>query len=83
MSEQEYQLPDLLRDWPWTRRLSPYYLEAKAESRAWVSSFQPFDPKAQNAFDACDLSELCFYPVVAMFTFSSRPTCVPHLFDSR
>ena len=83
MSEQEYRLPDLLHDWPWTRRLTPYYLEAKEESRAWVSSFQPFNSKAQKAFDACDLSELYFYPVAAMFTSSSRPTCVPHLFDSR
>ena len=60
MSEQEYRLPDLLRDWPWPRRLSPHYLEAKAESRAWVLSFRPFDSKAQKAFDACDLGELYF-----------------------
>ena len=59
MSEQRYRLPDLLRDWPWTRQLSPYYLQAKKESSAWVSSFRPFHSRGQKAFDACDLSELC------------------------
>ncbi|KIM41852.1 hypothetical protein M413DRAFT_27416 [Hebeloma cylindrosporum] len=66
MSEQRYQLPDLLRDWPWSRQLSTYYLEAKKESSAWVSSFRPFCSRGQKAFDACDLN------LLASLTYSNR-----------
>ena len=55
---EEYQLPDLLRDWPWTRRLSVHYLQVKAESKAWLESFRPFDSQAQKAYDACDFGKL-------------------------
>jgi hypothetical protein len=58
---EEYQLPDLLRDWPWTRQLSLHYLQVKAESKAWLESFRPFDSRAQKAYDACDFSKLWFY----------------------
>uniref|UniRef100_A0A8H7XMK6 Terpene synthase n=1 Tax=Psilocybe cubensis TaxID=181762 RepID=A0A8H7XMK6_PSICU len=52
----QYRLPDLLRNWPWTRHLSPHYARAKKESSAWVASFRPFKSKGQKAFDACDLN---------------------------
>jgi len=56
MSSQDYVLPDLLRDWPWSRRLSPFYGEAKQQSNVWVQSFQPFSQRGQKALEACDLS---------------------------
>ena len=49
-------LPDILAEWPWPRRLNPYYKEAKAESEAWLESFKAFDTKAQDAFNNCDFS---------------------------
>jgi len=55
--QQQYHLPDLLRNWRWERNLSPYYEEAKKESSAWIESFQSFDQDGQRAFDACDLSK--------------------------
>ncbi|KAF8174884.1 terpenoid synthase [Pholiota molesta] len=58
MVEIQYRIPDLLRSWPWERRLSPYYVDAKRESSAWVESFHPFDQRGQKAFNACDLSTL-------------------------
>lgn len=56
MPGQQYRIPDLLCHWPWANRLSDYYVEAKAESSAWVHSFRPFGVKGQKSFDACDLS---------------------------
>jgi hypothetical protein len=60
MAEIQFRIPDLLRNWPWERRLSPYYVDAKRESSAWVESFHPFDQRGQKAFNACDLSTLAF-----------------------
>ncbi|KAF8970721.1 terpenoid synthase [Flammula alnicola] len=66
MSEEQYRIPDLLHDWPWTRRLSPYYTDAKRDSSGWVTSFHPFDRQGQSAFDACDLN------LLASLTYSNR-----------
>ncbi|KAJ6561560.1 terpenoid synthase [Mycena vulgaris] len=56
MSAPVYYLPDTLRNWPWERIISPHYLEAQAESVAWLESFHPFSPAAQRAFNKCDFS---------------------------
>ncbi|KAF9555722.1 terpenoid synthase [Agrocybe pediades] len=66
MSPQEYILPDLLREWPWRRRLSPFYAETKQQSSTWVESFKPFSRRGQKAFDACDLN------LLANLTYSNR-----------
>ncbi|KAF8154199.1 terpenoid synthase [Crassisporium funariophilum] len=56
--EPQYKLPDLMRNWPWTRQLSPYYTDAKEESSTWVESFRPFGAAGQKSFNACDLNLL-------------------------
>ncbi|KAF5329687.1 hypothetical protein D9619_008947 [Psilocybe cf. subviscida] len=63
---REYYIPDLLRDWPWSRRLSAHYVKAKADSSAWVYSYRPFDACGQKSFDACDLN------LLASLTYSNR-----------
>ncbi|CAL1709814.1 unnamed protein product [Somion occarium] len=54
----QFCIPDILRTWPWPRRLSPHYAICKAESSAWCESFEAFSPKAQDAFNRCDFSLL-------------------------
>lgn len=56
LSPNQYKLPIPLANWPWQRRLNPHYVEVKAESDAWVQSFNPFEPKEQKKFDLCNLS---------------------------
>ena len=55
-SATQFKLPLALARWPWERRLVSHYLEVKAESDAWVQSFQPFEPEEQRKFDLCNLS---------------------------
>ncbi|KAF9002081.1 isoprenoid synthase domain-containing protein [Cyathus striatus] len=54
----QYQLPEILQGWPWTRRLSPHYEACKAESLAWIQSHHPFPPEGQDRYDACDSSKI-------------------------
>ncbi|PBK68860.1 terpenoid synthase [Armillaria solidipes] len=53
-----FRLPETVANWPWPRKINPYYEEAKAESEAWFHSFEAFTPEAQRAFDRCDFSLL-------------------------
>ncbi|EJD48009.1 terpenoid synthase [Auricularia subglabra TFB-10046 SS5] len=53
-----FSLPDPLSDWPWPRRLNDAYARAKAASSAWVTGYNAFGPKAQEAFDKCDFKQL-------------------------
>ncbi|TFK36533.1 terpenoid synthase [Crucibulum laeve] len=62
----QYKIPDLLCNWPWPRKLSSHYQEAKAESTAWVESLHPFDADGQRTFNACDLN------LLASLTYSGR-----------
>lgn len=52
-----YTLPDLLANFPWPRRLSEHYKEAKAESSAWTESYHLFDEEGLKGFNLCDFSE--------------------------
>jgi hypothetical protein len=54
----EYKLPDIVAEWPWPRCLSPYYLQSKEESDAWIESFRSFEPPEQEKFERCDFSML-------------------------
>lgn len=63
-----FSLPDTLCRWAWSRKLNPNYKKVKEESKAWLESFHAFPPKAQNAFNRCDFSEL---PPIAVVTVSS------------
>ncbi|KAJ7893945.1 hypothetical protein B0H14DRAFT_3427245 [Mycena olivaceomarginata] len=59
-----FRLPEMLKNWPWPRSISPFYEQVKKESSEWCESFQAFSPKAQNAFNLCDFSLLAWlgYP---------------------
>ncbi|KAI9430163.1 hypothetical protein H4582DRAFT_2019363, partial [Lactarius indigo] len=50
-----YYIPINLDKWKWPRRINPHYAEVKAASSEWVRSFGAFSPKAQEAFDCCDI----------------------------
>jgi len=54
--EVQFTLPDLLVNFPWPRKLSEHYCEAKAESSAWTESFHPFDEDGLKGFNLCDFS---------------------------
>jgi hypothetical protein len=47
-------IPNVLARWPWPRRINPNYAVVKKEADAWLTSFQAFSPKAQDAFDRCN-----------------------------
>ncbi|KAG6886195.1 hypothetical protein C0992_004565 [Termitomyces sp. T32_za158] len=64
LSESAFILPDILANWPWKRNINPYYLEAKAESSAWIGKFTTSTPQLQRMFDAgnFDLLAALAYP---------------------
>jgi len=48
------QLPNLLANWPWQRRINPHYEEARAETEKWVHNLDMFvDEASQTRFDKC------------------------------
>lgn len=51
-------LPDTMANWPWPRKINPYYEEVTAESNAWFKTFKPFTPESQYAYDKCDFGRL-------------------------
>ncbi|KAF9556629.1 terpenoid synthase [Agrocybe pediades] len=66
MTTQEYLIPDLLREWPWERKLHPSYPEIKAEVSAWIESLRPFSRRGQKAYNDCDFN------LLASLTYSAR-----------
>ncbi|KAI0072163.1 terpenoid synthase [Panus rudis PR-1116 ss-1] len=54
----KYHLPFTLANWPYSRRINPHYANVKPEAKAWVESFTPLNPKAQEAFNRCDFNLL-------------------------
>jgi hypothetical protein len=50
---KKYFIPNVIATWPWPRRLNQHHVEVIAESAAWIASFKPFNPKAQESFDRC------------------------------
>ena len=59
-------IPKVLSRWPWPRQINPHYAVVKKEADAWLASFQPFSPKAQDAFDRCDFSK-CFLDTLSAY----------------
>jgi hypothetical protein len=57
-SLKKYFIPNTLATWPWPRCLNQYYPEVGAESSAWITSFQAFSPKAQEAFNRCNFGKM-------------------------
>lgn len=58
--ETVVSLPDPWAAWPWTRRLNPFHARARADSAAWIRSYELYtgSPDAQKAFDLCDFGLL-------------------------
>ena len=65
--EKYVYLPDTMAEWPWPRKISPYYGEVTAESDAWFKSLKPFIPDSQQALDQGDFGRLAslVYPDVS------------------
>ncbi|KAF8871971.1 terpenoid synthase [Infundibulicybe gibba] len=61
-----FRIPDLLRDWPWPRRINPHYSVCSMESTAWCEALGAFSPKSQDAFNSCafSLSAGLSYPLL-------------------
>ena len=75
--EQTYlYLPDTMANWPWPRRINPYYEEVTAESGAWFKSFKLFTPESQYAYDKCDFGRLA---AIAYPDLSRGALCCPAL----
>ncbi|KAM7210814.1 Isoprenoid synthase domain containing protein [Rhypophila decipiens] len=56
---QKVKVPDFLASWPWKRVLNPHYETVKAETDAWIESFDLFkDAKSQDAFERCQAPRL-------------------------
>ncbi|KAI8996452.1 terpenoid synthase [Trametes punicea] len=55
---QFYRLPDTMANWPWPRRVNPFYEEVSAESSKWLRSFKAFDEKGQIMLDKCNFGLL-------------------------
>ena len=59
---QKIILPDLLANCPFTWSINPHYARCKAESNAWIESFNLFsDPRKRLAFHIADGERLCAY----------------------
>ncbi|KAI0298098.1 terpenoid synthase [Multifurca ochricompacta] len=50
-----FYMPDTLENWKWPRHLNPHHVQANEASSAWFKGFKAFSPKAQEAFDRCEL----------------------------
>ena len=79
--EQKYlYLPDTMANWPWPRKINPYYEEVTVESNAWFKSFKFFTPESQYAYDKCDFGRLASlaYPDISRGASLSLllPACV-------
>ncbi|KAF8871969.1 isoprenoid synthase domain-containing protein [Infundibulicybe gibba] len=48
-----FRIPDLLRNWPWPRRINPHYSVCEMESTAWCEAIGTFSLKVQDAFNRC------------------------------
>ncbi|OCH88427.1 terpenoid synthase [Obba rivulosa] len=59
-------LPPTMAEWPFPRKINPYYEEVSAESANWFRSFDAFSPESQKAFDRCNFGLLAAL---------SYPTC--------
>ncbi|PIL22415.1 terpene synthase [Ganoderma sinense ZZ0214-1] len=64
---QTIRLPETMANWPLPRRLNPHYAAVVEQSAEWISSFGAFGPKAQLAFDKCNIGLLATmsYPTLS------------------
>lgn len=59
MDGQIVYLPNPLRDmnWPWARRMNPFYEEVKEEADYWFMSFKCFNETDNKNFIRCDFGK--------------------------
>lgn len=55
---QMFYLPNTMANWPWPRRINPFFEEVKAEVDEWFRSFNALSPKSLKAFEKCDFARL-------------------------
>ncbi|KAH9169505.1 terpenoid synthase [Lactarius sanguifluus] len=55
---ERYYIPKTLENWKWPRRINPHHNEVQAETVAWIKSSGVLTPKAQEAYDRCDINLL-------------------------
>jgi hypothetical protein len=77
-------IPNVLARWPWPHRINPNYAVVKKEADAWITSFQAFSPKAQDANDRSDFSK-CFlsYSVPILILFDRSPRLFSLLYGQK
>lgn len=69
-------LPDILAQWPWRRDINPLSgSQAKAESTAWILSFNAFTPRLQQALErgnnrGSHLTSLREYVILTMISYT-------------
>ncbi|KAG2033028.1 terpenoid synthase [Suillus americanus] len=68
-------IPDLLVRWPFPRHLNQHYSKVGAGSCAWLESFKAFSPKAQQAFNRCNLGLLGCLACPTASEEHARSTC--------
>ena len=51
-------VPDTMSNWPWSRKINPFYAEVEAESIAWLASFQPLTTVSQDAHNKAHIGRL-------------------------
>ncbi|KAI9447576.1 terpenoid synthase [Lactarius indigo] len=76
MSER-YYIPKTLENWKWPRRINPYHNEVKEETAAWIKSSGVLSPKAEEAYDRCDINLLASlaYPLHDKGKYRLRTCC--------
>ena len=58
MLTRKVTFPVTLANFPYPRRINPFYEEVGPETDVWVQSFKPFDkPEVMQAFLRCDFRE--------------------------
>ncbi|KZS92130.1 terpenoid synthase [Sistotremastrum niveocremeum HHB9708] len=49
-SSDTYRIPEMLKNWPWPRRINPHFKGASSASAAWLEQFKPESPAVQKTF---------------------------------
>ncbi|KIK17354.1 hypothetical protein PISMIDRAFT_111694 [Pisolithus microcarpus 441] len=52
-----FYLPNTMANWPWPRRINPFFEQVKVEADEWFRSFNALSPKSLKAFEKCDFAE--------------------------
>lgn len=71
-----FYLPNTMANWPWPRRINPFFEQVKVEADEWFRSFNALSPKSLKAFEKCDFgwysSVICTVPPVHLASHHCR-----------